>query len=287
MNDAELRRDLENLIARRRDREEQRERAGVGFAVDVDGAGQRSVDRDGAIAVVKRRGLSLVVTIAISAVLLVLLGLLYQRSAGIPVVGATVVTYTPTVAVQAAPTAIARPAVQVVEVQPLETESDRIIMEILHQLTTAVDNLAAEVDASTRMQESPVEVVAQVSQDASRIGSVRGEPVSLSEPTISVWEDGTCWTPATATVLHLCGADEADGYVVRWVGVAGDNPGPEIPDADYLATRSGGDRLVWSGVHPATGDAVTVDYWSGGHVLAVRSAGHLLFRIDRGHGVVK
>ena len=37
----------------------------------------------------------------------------------------------------------------------------------------------------------------------------------------------------------------------------------------------------------ARADAVTIDYWAGGHVLAVRVAGSLLFRIDRRHEVIQ
>ena len=109
--------------------------------------------------------------------------------------------------------------------------------------------------------------------------------VDVMPAALSVWEDGSgCWTPENP-VLHLCGAAASDGYVLRWVGVAGDNRGPEIADADWLAVRGGGDRLVWAGVHPGTGEAVTVNYWAAGHTLAVHAAGRLLFRIDRLHGV--
>ena len=104
---------------------------------------------------------------------------------------------------------------------------------------------------------------------------------------ISVWEDGGgCWTAADTQVVHLCGAAESDGYVMRWVGVAGDNRGPEIPDAEWMAIHGrGGDEVVWQGAHPGTGDAVSVSYEAGGHALAVRVAGRLLFRIDRLHRV--
>ena len=104
-------------------------------------------------------------------------------------------------------------------------------------------------------------------------------------PSLNIWEDGNCWPPDHIQVLTLCGASAGDGYVLRWRGVPGDNRGPEIPDADYLANRGGGDRLIWSGNHPATGEAVTIDYWSSGHVLAVKASGRLLFRIDRAHRV--
>ena len=114
-----------------------------------------------------------------------------------------------------------------------------------------------------------------------------GTPVPAAEQAaIYVWEEpGSCWTPKDAQALHLCGAAAGDGYVIRWVGVAGDSRGPEIPDADWLATRGGGDRLVWSGGHPGTGEAVTVNYWARGHVLVVHVGERLLFRIDRGHRV--
>ena len=71
-------------------------------------------------------------------------------------------------------------------------------------------------------------------------------------PALSVWEDGTCWTAADMQVLHLCGADAGDGYVIRWIGVSGDSRGPEIADADWLAVRGGGDRLVVE--RPSSGD---------------------------------
>ena len=181
-----------------------------------------------------------------------------------------------------------RPAVQIVEVQPQETEADRIIMEQISRLTTALDNLAAEVHVSSGIQ-APVAAVVPVSGGPGVVAPIEAEsaPVPTPAPSVNVWEDGNCWTPGVATVLHLCGAAESDGYVIRWVGVSGDNTGPQIPDADWHAVRSTGDRLVWAGVHPVTGDAVTIDYWAGGHVLAVRVVGSLLFRIDRRHEVIQ
>ncbi len=191
-------------------------------------------------------------------------------------------------AIQPAPPDINRPAVQVVEVQPQETEADRIIMQQIQQLTTAIDNLAAEVHVSSGTQAAPAAGHVQdvVTAAAAKPLDVVVEPAATSA--LSIWEDGGgCWTPADISVLHLCGADAGDGYVVRWIGVAGDSRGPEIPDSDYLAVRGEGDQLVWAGNHPATGEAVTVTYWAAGHVLAVHSAGRLLFRIDRNHGVVR
>ena len=178
-------------------------------------------------------------------------------------------------------------APQQIVVQPQETEADRRIMQILHQLTTAVDNLAAEVHVSSGAQAAPVGQTPDVVEaSTTSTQDVVAAPTATPEPVLSIWEDGGgCWTPSTATVLHLCGAPAGDGYVVRWVGVPGDNRGPEIPDSDWLAVRGGGDRLVWSGAHPATGEVVSVTYWSAGHVLAVHAAGRLLFRIDRVHEV--
>ena len=195
-------------------------------------------------------------------------------------------TWTPAPSqIQPAPT---RPAVQIVEVVPQETEADRRIMGILDKLTVAMDNLAAEVHVASGSQASQQPVVA-VSGGPDVVAPI--ESLNAHAPTpapaVSVWEDGVCWTPAVATVLHLCGADASDGYVIRWVGVPGDSRGPEVPDADWHAVRGTGDRLVWAGVHPGTGDAVTIDYWAGGHVLAVRVAGSLLFRIDRRHEVIQ
>ena len=87
-------------------------------------------------------------------------------------------------------------------------------------------------------------------------------------------------------VLALCGADAGDGYVIRWARGARRLGGTADPGRRLAGNvRGGGDRLVWRGQHPATGEVVTVNYWSGGHVLAVHAAGRLLFRIDRNHRV--
>ena len=138
------------------------------------------------------------------------------------------------------------------------------------------------------------ERIYELSQDGKGTSSGPTTTVSAvkTEPTpdrphlhLSVWEDGNCWAPPDISALNLCGAAAGDGYVVRWIGVHGDSRGPDIPDSDYLAVRGGGDRLIWSGHHPATGEAVTINYWAGGHVLAVHVAGRLLFRIDRLHNV--
>ena len=136
-----------------------------------------------------------------------------------------------------------RPAVQIVEVMPQETEADRIIMEKIARLTTALDNLAAEVHVSSGIQ-APQQPVVAVSGGPGVDTPIEPEsaPVPTPAPSVSVWEDGNCWTPAVATVLHLCGASESDGYVIRWVGVPGDNTGPQIPDADWHAVRGTGDR---------------------------------------------
>lgn len=193
------------------------------------------------------------------------------------------VTY-PTPTAQAEPTAIPRP--QQTAIQPLETAGERIIMQNVQQLTTAVDSLAAEVHELTgntnpNTPENP-------GPTAPTIFTVNAAPLPITQPLppqLSIWEDGNCWTPAHTQVLHLCGADAGDGYVVRWNNVQGDSEGPRIPDADYLAVRSTGDQLLWAGQHPGTGEMVTINYWSGGHTLAVHAAGRLLFRIDRNHNV--
>lgn len=284
MRDEQLRSDIMELLERRADREEQREFDDVDVAVDSDGAGERGIDRDGVVGDVKRKAIRYVLALSVPLVIATVGGFVLQQSRQLPVIGDVVPVPTWPPEVVPAP-------VQIVEVQAQETEADRIIMEKIRHLTTAVDNLAAEVAEQGGVAgaaQKPVETII----DDSGTGIPSGVethpvvPVALPEPAISVWEDGTCWTPATVTVLHLCGADASDGYVIRWIGVHGDSTGPQIPDADWHAVRGTGDRLVWSGVHPATGDAVTVDYWAGGHVLAVRLAGRLLFRIDRGHGVV-
>ena len=106
-------------------------------------------------------------------------------------------------------------------------------------------------------------------------------------PQLNVWEDGTCWTPPDAQALHLCGADASDGYVVRWIGAAGDSAGPRIPDANRLATDRAGPGPVWTGTHPATGESIAITWQPAGHQLAVYAAGSLLYRIDRQHQVTK
>ena len=191
--------------------------------------------------------------------------------------------------IQPAPPDINRPAVQVVEVIPQETEADRIIMQQIQQLTTAIDNLAAEVHVSSGAQVAPAKQALDVVEASTgSTQDVVAAPTTTPEPALSIWEDGgECWTPADISVLHLCGAEAGDGYVIRWIGLQGDSRGPEIPDSDYLAVRGRSDQLVWAGNHPATGEAVTVTYWAAGHVLAVHAAGRLLFRIDRNHGVVR
>ena len=186
--------------------------------------------------------------------------------------------------IQPAPADINRPAVQVVEVYAQETEADRRIMQILDQLTAAVGHLASEVHESSGVQAPPVGQAPDVGTAAAE-GPLDIVPEIRQRPVLSIWEDGNCWTPADMPVMQLCGAAEGDGYVIRWMSVAGDSRGPEIPDADWLAVRGKRDHLVWSGHHPATGELVTVNYWAAGHVLAMHAAGRLLFRIDRLHRV--
>ena len=158
-------------------------------------------------------------------------------------------------------------------------DTDTQMQETLDKILTALEYLTE--DAYCRAHGT----CPTTSQPAvAPVSAVEVQPTP-EPPSLAVWEDGTCWTPADMQVLALCGADPGDGYVIRWRGVHGDSRGPEIPDADYLAVRGGGDRLVWSGHHPATGEMVAVTYWSGGHVLAVHVAGRLLFLIDRLHRV--
>ena len=158
-------------------------------------------------------------------------------------------------------------------------DTDTQMQETLNKILTALEYLTE--DAYSRAHGTgPTATQPAVAP----VSAVEVQPTP-KPPSLAVWEDGTCWTPADMQVLALCGADPGDGYVIRWRGVHGDSRGPEIPDADYLAVRGGGDRLVWSGQHPATGELVAVTYWSGGHVLAVHVAGRLLFLIDRLHRV--
>ena len=151
------------------------------------------------------------------------------------------------------------------------------------------DEVARILDLAERLLEMTEAILRSDELEAQGppVGTAVGlEPVTVAPtamPALSVWEDGTCWTPADMQVLHLCGAAAGDGYVVRWVGVDGDSRGPEIADADWLAVRGGGDRVVWAGSHPGTGEAVRLTYWASGHVLAVHVGGRLLFRIDRNH----
>ena len=206
-----------------------------------------------------------------------------------------VATWTPTPAVQSYAVG------DKVEGQPTVTPASeqeaklwRIIEHLEGQLATAQARSMVEVVASDQGPVASGQTAVAGGQTAVAGGqtAVAGGQLPVAgistpvAPAIFVWEEaGSCWTPKDAQALHLCGADAGDGYVIRWVGVAGDSRGPEIPDADWLATQGGGDRLVWSGVHPGTGEAVTVNYWARGHTLAVHAAGRLLFRIDRGHRV--
>ena len=217
---------------------------------------------------------------------LVVAGVLYtlatgggERAAAAPVAAASM---TPTAVVASAATPLATLAVgarvEAAAVEEMDAEQVLDLAERLLDMTEAILQ-RPELEA-----QGPAVGTAVAGGETAVAGSqepVAGETAAV----LSVWEDGTCWTPGDARVLHLCGADAGDGYVIRWIGVAGDSRGPEIPDADWLAVRGGGDRLVWSGGHPATGEAVTVTYWAGGHVLAVHVAGRLEFRIDRHHGV--
>ena len=164
-------------------------------------------------------------------------------------------------------------------------DTDVDLQETLDQILAALEYLAE--DAYCRRHGTCPDAGQPTATPAHTVFEAAEPTEPTPAPSLSIWEDGSCWTPADMQVLALCGADAGDGYVVRWRGVPGDSRGPEIPDADYLAVRGGGDRLVWSGHHPATGEAVSVTYWSGGHVLAVHAAGGLLLRIDRNHFVTQ
>ena len=226
---------------------------------------------------------------------LVVAGVLYtlatgggERAAAAPVAAATM---TPTVAATPLATLAVGARVEAAAVEEMEAEQILDLAERLLDMTEAI------LQRPELESQGPAVETADVVIEPAQANFITTLSTSVNEPEIatntpfsshvilSVWEDGGCWTPADARVLHLCGADAGDGYVIRWIGVAGDSRGPEIPDADWLAVRGGGDRLVWSGGHPATGEAVTVNYWAGGHVLVVHVAGRLEFRIDRHHGV--
>ena len=222
---------------------------------------------------------------------LVVAGVLYtlatgggDRAAAAPVVAATM---TPTVAATPLATLAVGARVEAAPAQEMDAEQILDLAERLLDMTEAIlqsPELESQGPAAVTAVAGGQEPVASGEAAGARGQGLvaRGETAGA---VLSVWEDGTCWTPGDARVLHLCGADAGDGYVIRWIGVPGDSRGPEIPDADWLAARGGGDRLVWSGGHPATGEAVTVNYWAGGHVLAVHVAGRLEFRIDRSHRV--
>ena len=206
---------------------------------------------------------------------IVIMGLLYtlalqgsRRVEAAPVAAATW-TPTPIVASTATPAA---------KLRPDQPEAVAVAVSMVEGRDQLLLNLLARIERQLAEAQDAEE-------QASPPAAVVVPPTATPTPALSVWEDGTCWTPADMQVLALCGADAGDGYVVRWIGVHGDSRGPEIPDADWLAVRGGGDRLVWSGHHPATGELVTVNYWSGGHTLAVHAAGRMLVRIDREHGV--
>ena len=208
-----------------------------------------------------RRDLILVVlTLLIAGLLFTLSRQGSRRVAAAPMAAATNVASTATPAAQIRPDQPTAVAVSMVEGR------DQLLL-----------NLLARIERQ----------LAEAEETAIPPAAVVVPSTATPTPALSVWEDGTCWTPADMQVLHLCGADAGDGYVIRWIGVSGDSRGPEIADADWLAVRGGGDRLVWSGHHPATGEAVTVNYWSGGHTLAVHAAGRLLVRIDREHFVTQ
>ena len=209
-----------------------------------------------------RRDLILVVlTLVIAGLLFTLSRQGSRRVAAAPIPPTAIVASTATPAAQLRPDQPTAVAVSMVEGR------DQLLLNLLAR----IERQLAEAQAAEEKAIPPAAVVVP--------------STATPTPALSVWEDGTCWTPADMQVLHLCGADAGDGYVIRWIGVSGDSRGPEIADADWLAARGGGDRLVWSGHHPATGEAVTVNYWSGGHTLAVHAAGRLLVRIDRDHRV--
>ena len=232
-----------------------------------------------------RRDLILIVlTLVVAGVLYTLATGGGDRVAAAPVAAVlTVATMTPT------PLATLAVGARVDAPQPPEMDT-REILDLAERLLDMAEailgrrELEAQGPAAVTAVASGQEPVAS-GETAGARGQGPGARGETAGAVLSVWEDGGCWTPADARVLHLCGADAGDGYVIRWIGVHGDSRGPEIPDADWLAVRGGGDRLVWSGHHPATGEAVSVTYWSGGHVLAVHVAGRLEFRIDRAHRV--
>ena len=225
--------------------------------------------------------------IAISFVIALVVGLLFFPAKEGQANGAPTWTATPVLAQPAAtgtPVPLAQPTASnnSVSIHQVPVVNDR------EQLTL---NLLARMERTLAERDAEIEML-RAGQPAAAAPVPAGDPAE-TKPTpelpsmLNVWEDGNCWTSPDMQVMQLCGAAAGDGYVVRWLGVHGDSRGPEIPDSDYLAVRGGHDRLVWAGHHPATGEAVTVTYWSRGHVLAVHAAGRLLFRIDRNHQVTE
>ena len=225
-------------------------------------------------------------TLAIVMMILVIFALLFQlaRTSTPAAVAAPVVapvaaaTYTPTPFVMPTATPVEKSVGTYVESMPVATSD---LQDTLDRIASALEYLT-EAEYRRAQSEYPPSTGPTVAP--SNNVAVAVQPTPVPQRTLNVWEDGSCWVPDDMPVLMLCGAAESDGYVIRWRGVHGDSRGPEIPDADYMA-RSGVDELVWSGHHPATGEMVTVDYWAGGHVLAVKVAGKMLFRIDRNHKV--
>ena len=225
--------------------------------------------------------------VGVSIAIALVLGMIFFPAAEGQANGAP--TWTPMpVAVQSEPTGTPVPLAQ-------PTASYEAVS--IHQVPVVKDREQLTLNLLARMERTLAERDAEIAR--LRAGHpVASAPVPAVAPAeakptpdrrrLSIWEDGNCWTPPDTQVLQLCGAAAGDGYVIRWLGVQGDSRGPEIPDSDYLAGRAGGhDRLVWAGHHPATGEHVSVNYWAGGHVLAVHAAGRLLFRIDRNHQVIE
>ena len=235
-----------------------------------------------------RRDLILIVlTLVVAGVLYTLATGGGDRVAAAPVVAATM---TPTAVVASRATPLATLAVGArVEAAPTQEMDAEQILDLAERLLDMTEAILQRPELEAQGPEVTAVAGGQgpgaSGEEAGDRGQGPGAGGETAGAVLSVWEDGTCWTAGDARALHLCGADAGDGYVIRWIGVAGDSRGPEIPDADWLAVRGGGDRLVWSGGHPATGEAVSVTYWSAGHVLAVHVAGRLEFRIDRHHGV--
>ena len=152
-------------------------------------------------------------------------------------------TWTPVPSqIQPAPT---RPSVQIVEVMPQETEADRRIMEILDKLIIAMGNLATEVHVASGSQ-APQQPVADAYGGPGVTASAEADKFSCAHSCARCERMGG-WKSAGRWRWRRCctcaGRTESDGYVIRWVGVQGDNTGScryQTPTGTLYGVRATG-----------------------------------------------